>query len=95
MILPFVCAMYAAAVPGLSPEDVERVIADAVGRARAKHPDFDRFLPGVDALSRAVFSSHREIPLDDYLECLYCAVKHGDFTRRWREQLKRKKASAT
>jgi len=94
ILLPFVCAMYSAAVPDLSPEVVQSVVASAVERARAKHADFDRFLPGIDALSRVVFSSHREIPLDDYLEVLYCAVKHAQFTKPWREQLRTKKASA-
>jgi hypothetical protein len=89
MILPFITAMYQAAVPDLGPMDVQNVIADAVERARAKHADFDRFLPGVDMLSRVVFSSHREIPLDDYIEVLYCAVRHGDFTKSWRGQLKK------
>jgi hypothetical protein len=61
----------------------------AVQEARDKHPDFDRFLPGVEFLSTVFFTNHKSMPLCDYIETLYCAVKHADFTRPWRAQLKR------
>lgn len=38
-----------------------------------------------------MFTDHKRMPIDDYLETLYCAVKHGDFSRSWRVALKREK----
>lgn len=75
----------------IPPERAQGVVSAAVERARAKHPDFDRFLPGIEFLSGCVFTDHKRMPIDDYLETLYCAVKHGDFSRSWRVALKREK----
>lgn len=89
--LPFVCETYLSFVSGVERGDVEQVVNDAIERAQKKHSDFDRFLPGVHFLSSVVFCAHDKIPIDDYLETLYCAVKHGDYTRSWRTQLRAKK----
>ncbi len=80
---------YCLALPAHSAEEARTVVDDAIERARAKHRDFDRFLPAIDQLSKCVFTDHRQMPLDAYLEVLYCGVKHGDFSREWRAALKR------
>ncbi len=86
---------YELAMPDLlPPEVVDEAIDSAVGRAREKHSDFDRFLPAIEFLSTVFFTDHRAMPLDAYLETLYCAVKHGDFARPWRMDLKRVPAFA-
>lgn len=79
---------YQAARPDLDPAVIVGVVTAAVERARAKHADWDHFAPAVEFLSTVVFTDHIRIPLDDYLETLYCAAKHGDFTRKWRALLK-------
>lgn len=89
MDLPFIVETYRGALPEEQKYQAEHLVAAAVRRAREKHSDFDRFTPAVDFLSRAFFVNHALIPLDDYIESLYCAVKHGDFTKSWRAQLKR------
>ena len=93
-MLPLIAKTYYLAAPHVGEENAQAVVDAAVERARAKHPDFDRFLPGVEFLSGAFFTDHKKMPLDDYLETLYCAVKHGDYSRSWRASLRRP-ASAT
>ena len=95
MALDFLVHTYLTAAPDLGEAAARAVIDAAVERARAKHADFDRFLPGIEFLSNVFFTDHKRMPLDDYLETLYTAVKHGDFTRSWREKLKRPPASTT
>jgi len=73
-------------------EATNKAVDAAVAKMRAEHQDFDRFLPGLDYLSRFVFCNHAHIPLVDYLETLYAAVKHGKFTRAWRGHLRDPKA---
>lgn len=80
---------YALAAPGVSQAEIDSVIEMALDRARAKHSDFERFTPAIEHLSTVIFTDHKRIPLDDYLETLYCGVKHGDFSRSWRLELKR------
>jgi hypothetical protein len=91
MNFPFIVETYGAQTPDLARETAEAVVDAAVERARAKHPDFDRFVPGIDMLSRFVFAAHSNIPLDAYIETLYCATKHGDFTKSLRDELRRDK----
>lgn len=79
---------YQRARPDLDPAVITAVLSSAVERARTKHHDWDHFAPAVEFLSTVVFTDHIRIPLDDYLETLYCAAKHGDFTRKWRAMLK-------
>jgi hypothetical protein len=86
-LLPVV-ETYLLAMPNASRETVISLVDGAAERARAKHADFDRFLPGIEHLATVFFTDHRRMPLDDYLESLYCAVKHGDFSKSWRLQLK-------
>ena len=88
MPLAFIVQTYHQARPDLSVEEIEFVVGMAVHEARAKHPDFDRFLPGIEFLSTVFFTDHTKMPLSDYIETLYCGVKHADFTRPWRAQLK-------
>lgn len=91
MPLSFLAHTYQLAAPTLSAEQVDEVISEAVLRARQKHPDVDRFLTAMDFLSTKVFTDHRGLPLDAYIEMLYCAVKHGDFSREWRRQITRQR----
>jgi hypothetical protein len=80
---------YHAARPDLSAAVVAEVIDKAAERANAKHPDWQRFAPAVEFLSTAFFTDHHRMPIDDYIETLYCAVKHGDFSKEWRKELRR------
>ncbi len=89
MALDFITQSYLLAAPDISEAEARRVVSAAAEHARGKHADFDRFLPGIEHLSSVVFTDHRKIPLDDYLETLYCAVKHADFTKPWRVALKK------
>ncbi|MFZ0591497.1 MAG: hypothetical protein WAM39_13615 [Bryobacteraceae bacterium] len=91
MNLSFLAQTYAIACPDLSPEQVAEVISSALDRAREKHADFDRFLPAVEFLSTKVFTDHKSIPLDAYIETLYAAVKHSDFARDWRKEIARQR----
>jgi hypothetical protein len=79
---------YKRARPDLDSEVIDGVVKAALERARAKHQDWDRFAPAVEFLSAVFFTDHAKLPIDDYLETLYCAVKHGDFSRRWRALLR-------
>jgi hypothetical protein len=79
---------YTRARPDLHAAVIIGVVTSAVERARMKHTDWDRFAPGIEFLSAFFFTDHQKLPLDDYLETLYCAVKHGDFSRRWRVMLR-------
>jgi hypothetical protein len=89
MRLPFVVNTYQQALPSLAEGEAEIVVEMAVDRAIQKHADFVRFLPAIEFMSQVFFTDHKRMPLDDYLETLYCAVKHGDFSRVWRAELKR------
>jgi hypothetical protein len=89
MRLSFVVETYALALPEISAGEAESIVEGRIEQAIQKHADFVRFLPAIDFMSRAFFTDHRRMPLDDYLETLYCAVKHGDFSRAWRAELKR------
>lgn len=86
---------YRAARPDLDPAAVEDVITAAVERAREKHNDFDRFRPAIEFLATVFFTDHKRMPIDDYLETLYCAVKHGDYSKPWRAELRNMKPEAT
>jgi hypothetical protein len=94
MELPIIVETYRAALPEEKKPEAALLVAAAIDRARKKHADWERFLPGIDFLSHHIFVNHRDIPLDDFLECLYCCVKHGDFTKSWRMQLKKPAAKA-
>jgi hypothetical protein len=83
---------YKRARPDLEPAVVEGVIKAALERARAKHQDWERFAPAVEFLSSVFFTDHTKLPIDDYLETLYCGVKHGDFSRKWRALLRASEA---
>lgn len=83
---------YKRARPDLDPLVVDGVIKAALDRAREKHPDWLRFEPAIEFLSLHFFTNHSTMPIDDYLETLYCAVKHGDFSRRWRALLRASEA---
>lgn len=85
---------YASAFPDLTQEAVNETIDKALELAREKHPDWLHFEPGIEQLSMVYFCFYARFPLDDYLEALYCAVKHGDFARRWRSVLRRARAEA-
>lgn len=89
-----VTATYQRARPDLDPAVIVGVVTAAVQRARAKHPDFDHFRPAIEFLSLHFFTSHSTMPIDDYLETLYCGVKHGDYSKRWREKLRTLKPAA-
>lgn len=93
MSLDLITRTYALALPDADEAEARRVIDAAIERARAKHADFDRFLPGVEFLSEVFFTAHTRLPLDDYIETLYCAVKHADFSKSWRVQLKKPAAA--
>lgn len=94
-MLDLVKQTYLLAAPEIGEAEASRVVDAAVDRARAKHADFDRFLPGIEFLSGCVFTDHRKIPLDDYVELLYCGVKHADFSKSWRANLKRPAPATT
>jgi hypothetical protein len=89
MDLPFVVETYRLALPDDQKHEAPAIVAAALARARGKHSDFDRFLPAVEHLAGLVFTDHSRLGLDDYLETLYCSVKHSDFARDWRASLKR------
>lgn len=89
MSFEMIRATYQAAVPEVAERTVADVVSQAVDRARAKHADWARFEPGVEFLATVFFTDHKRMPLDNYLETLYCAVKHGDFTKDWRKELKK------
>lgn len=89
MDFPLLVESYALAVPELDRPAIESAIAEACQRARDKHADYERFLPAMQFLATVFFTDHRAMPLDAYLETLYCAVKHGDFAKAWRLQLKK------
>jgi hypothetical protein len=92
MSFEVVTETYKSARPDLEPAVVEGVIEAALERARAKHQDWERFAPAIEFLSAVFFTDHVKMPIDDYLETLYCAVKHGDFSRRWRALLRASEA---
>jgi hypothetical protein len=92
MILGFLVESYLIARPDMDRLDVEQVVAAAVERAREKHSDFDRFLPAIEYLGQVFFTDHRLMPLDVFIETLYCSCKHGDYAKAWRADLKRKPA---
>ena len=94
MALPFVVDTYRLAAPHIEAGEAETVVGAALEAAREKHPDLERFLPAMDFLSTVIFTDHRNIPLADFLEVLYCAAKHADFARPWRAQLREQKRSA-
>lgn len=79
---------YQLARPDLDEALILGVVHAAVQRARMKHPDFDHFRPAIEFLSTVFFTDHQRMPVDDYLETLYCGAKHGDFSKRWREKLR-------
>jgi len=58
-----------------------------------KHADWDHFAPAIAFLSTVFFTDHLRMPIDDYLETLYCGAKHGDFSKKWREKLRTLKAA--
>jgi hypothetical protein len=88
-MLDNVIATYLLALPEASQKEATEIVTAAAEAARQKHADFDRFLPGIEFLSTVFFTDHKRMPLTDYLETLYCAVKHADFSKAWRQQLKR------
>lgn len=92
-MLDLVKQTYLLAAPEIGADESSRVVDAALERARAKHPDFDRFLPGIEFLSGVFFTDHKKMPIDDYLETLYCAVKHADYSKAWRANLKRPASS--
>jgi len=83
---------YQMAAPGTAADDIDRIIEGALARAREKHADWEHFALGIEFLSSVFFTDHHKMPLDDYLESLYCAVKHGDFSKPWRAELRRMRA---
>jgi hypothetical protein len=85
---------YQRARTDLDPAVIAGVVNAAIQRARAKHADWDHFAPAIEFLSTVFFTDHVRMPVDDYLETLYCGVKHGDFSKRWREKLRQFKAAA-
>jgi glycosyltransferase A (GT-A) superfamily protein (DUF2064 family) len=85
---------YLLAAPAIGEGGAARVIDEALARAREKHPDFVRFEPAIEFLSTVFFTDHARMPIDDYLETLYCAVKHGDFSKTWRLLLKKPASDA-
>jgi hypothetical protein len=87
-LLDIIQRTYAAARPDLPEAQINAVVVTAAMRAKAKHPDWEHFAPAIEFLATAFFTDHRSMPLDDYLETLYCAVKHGDFSREWRKKLR-------
>ena len=95
MAFDVVTETYKCARPDLDPAAVEEVIRGAVERAREKHNDFDRFRPAIEFLATVFFTDHRKMPIDDYLETLYCAVKHGDYSKPWRAELRNMKPEAS
>lgn len=80
---------YQIALPDAPRDEIDCVIDSALAAAAAKYPDFERFVEGIELLSTVFFTDHRKMPLSDYLETLYAAVKHADFTRPWRAAMKR------
>ena len=81
---------YALAAPELDSAGVDAAIDGALERAREKHMDLDRFAPAIEFLATVFFCNHSAMPLDDYIETLYCAAKHSDFARRWRAELRKR-----
>ena len=86
MSLPFLVSTYAQSAP--EGTDAQAIVDSAIERIRERHTDVDRYLPAMEFLSTKVFTDHRGLPILAYLEVLYCAVKHGDFSRDWRKQLR-------
>lgn len=95
MKFPILLETYRAALPDAEKEHAERLVAAAVAQASGKHRDWGRFEPAIEHLSRLIFCNHAHVPLAVYLETLYCAVKHGDFSKAWRGELKRPAAAAS
>lgn len=93
-MLDIIQRTYQAARPDLEAEKVLEVIVAAVDRARLKHNDWDHFAPAIEFLGTVFFTDHVKMPIDDYLETLYCAVKHGDFSKAWRAKLRTLKPAA-
>lgn len=87
-MLDIIQKTYASARPDLPEASIVAVVVAAAMRAKTKHPDWEHFAPAIEFLSTVFFTDHWSMPLDDYLETLYCAVKHGDFTRAWRLKLR-------
>lgn len=87
-VLDIIQRTYSAARPDLPEAQIVALIASAAMRAKAKHADWEHFAPAIEFLATVFFTDHRSMPLDDYLETLYCAVKHGDFSRAWRAKLR-------
>lgn len=94
MEFPMIEHTYLLALPEAEQANAGRLVHAALERARAKHSDFERFAPAIEFLSRNFFSCHNTMPLDDYIETLYCGVKHGDFSRSWRAHLRKAPAAA-
>jgi hypothetical protein len=90
MALDMIASTYRLAAPHVSVEEARHVVDAAIERAREKHADFDRFLPGMEFLATVFFTDHKRMPLDDYLETLYCGVKHADYSKKWRAELRKK-----
>jgi hypothetical protein len=89
MELQFLVHTIQAANQELTEEQAGSFLSAALVRANDKHHDFQRFVPVMEFLATAVFCDYKQIPLDDFIEVLYCTVKHGDFTRPWRAQIRK------
>jgi hypothetical protein len=91
-MFPLVVHTYALSLPEQERGQAAGAVKAAVEEVRARHPlDFNRWYLGMEFLSSVFFCNHAEMPLVDYIESLYCVVKHAQFTRSWREQLRAKK----
>ena len=86
---------YAVSCPQLNQAAVENILEAALERSLEKHPDLRRFLVGMEFLATVFFCDHAKMPLDDYLEALYCTTKHSDFARPWRAALRKKPVEDT
>lgn len=85
---------YAIAASHLNADGVDAIVDGALERAREKHHDLERFLPAMEFLATVFFCDHVKMPIDDYLETLYCGAKHSDYARRWRAHLRKQAAAA-
>ena len=54
---------------------------------RTRHPDFDRLLPAMELIVRAIPPSLDRIKPEDYLEAMYAVVRTASFTAGLRQEL--------
>jgi hypothetical protein len=80
--------------PEYDEAEAEAFVKEAAMNVRARHSDFDHFLPAMDVLSRYLYGNLEHLTLEQMIETLYATVKHAPFAKAWREELRQKVAAA-